>query len=161
MFKLAAHTVITELVDVLLPRGSGPDKGLGIQVVAELNGDAADETAPGASEITIRKYISFVFHRPSNYTKVFVNISNVALPFHVIKDWSLESDHDSCWRDDGVRSVLSKEYFAIAKHLKGAPINQHDFSRLAPSSPMLLTVKVTRTGKPDPREASTLEIVRG
>jgi hypothetical protein len=153
MFKISAASVITELVDALLPRA--PETGLGIQIIAELNGNPDF----GEGDKSIRQHISFVFHRPSNYTKVFFHVGDQALPFHAIPAWSLMSNHDSCWREDGVSSNLAKVYFAMAKNFSGAPIKQIDTTRLASFSPKILKVQVERTGKEDPREAYSLAII--
>ena len=153
MLKVTAASAICALVEGMLPRGSGPENGLAIQLIAELEGKERNVKEVEPFHHT-RRYISFVFVRANNYTKVFFNVSHGISPINRIKadDWELVSDHDSCWRDDGVGSKLADVYFEMAKEFKGAPIEQRDNSRFDAFSPKYCTVEVERTSDSNPRK---------
>lgn len=60
--------------------------------------------------------LCFLFVRKSNSTKVFLTKPDS----YILEDreliWSLESDHDSCWKTDGLNEVTDT-YFSLCKPL--------------------------------------------
>ena len=137
---------ITTLVEYALPRFSPADKLFHLTVGARM--DIHDDDEPGRSS----RMIHFLFQRPGNYTKVFVAMEDYA--YRVIADddsrnwkrsewvklkdglrafhaselnnlhWRMTCDHDSCWRSDGVQSVLHE----IRQHMM-AEVTGGDNSR--------------------------------
>ena len=105
---------IPSIVEAMLPRFS--PKKLGLSITLDLRDDnfiqgpeeGLDDMNPFAATI-----VRFIFHRPSNYTKVLVNyeFNN----FHDMENnpmyntvyFEKHSDHDSCWRSDGLRILRS------------------------------------------------------
>lgn len=123
---------ITALVEFALPRFSPEDKFLHIPI------DARATIYDDDGESETYRDIHFLFQRPHNYTKVFIAIDGwkyAVIPgekyrrrewkwltkdrVHGIKglndlNWHMTSDHDSCWRSDGVDSPL----FQIGMHMR-------------------------------------------
>ena len=67
----------------------------------------------GTTSISLESYMSFLFYRPSNYTLVLQ--AKRSERFFSLDDksrWTFQSDHDSCWRSDGLRNI-SKEIFKL------------------------------------------------
>lgn len=116
MFKINADHVICTLVDAMLHRSSPANKGMLISLDCEIS-----DCGKGIKHKSIRRLIHFVFHRPSNYTKVFFGVGN---HWEEIKNWKLTSNHDSCWRSDGVSAPLSNFYFTMCEEVnsKKAPM---------------------------------------
>ena len=86
----------------MLPRFS--DKDLGLAITLDLREDNYNTN-------TSRTIVQFIFKRPSNYTLVLANYSfnnfrEYANPKYFIVPFAKQSNHDSCWRSDGL-SVLS------------------------------------------------------
>jgi hypothetical protein len=72
----------------------------------------------GSREIKHNADIHLIFHRPSNYTKVFWHVVyDGFIPDYKIPEdgWVMESDHDSCWTSDG----LSMPLFKVRQELVG------------------------------------------
>jgi hypothetical protein len=71
----------------------------------------------GEKDYQIIKFIYIIFHRPNNYTRVFLLVSNKPIWGNDLnkKNWQLECDHDSCWSSDG---------FNFIKRLKNQIINE-------------------------------------
>jgi len=137
---------ITTLVEYALPRFSPVDKLFHLNVGASMNIYDDDEDSRAS------RMIHFLFQRPGNYTKVFVAIEDYE--YRVIADddprhwkrsewvkledglrafnalelndlhWRMTCDHDSCWRSDGVQSVLHE----IRQHMM-AEVTGGDNSR--------------------------------
>jgi len=108
---------IETLVLVTLPKFSPEDVLLHLCIIADANVFKNDD------QFKVRRQIHLLFHRPSNYTKVF---------WHIVKDdhqlvekipsnkWELESDHDSCWTSDGLQSPMNKVHDEIVNQFDEA-----------------------------------------
>jgi hypothetical protein len=62
-----------------------------------------------------------------NYVQVYASLTSRPSDFSHITDWCLISDHDSAWRDDGVRGALSAAYSLtqdLAVKSTGKPVNK-------------------------------------
>jgi hypothetical protein len=62
---------------------------------------------------------NFIFHRPSNYVKVLFKESDRIF----VNPWDLtemefKSDHDSCWREDGISTPLNQVHWKHCDKLK-------------------------------------------
>ena len=109
--KMDVGRAIVELVENMLPRGTS-DKILYTCVDCSIS----------KGEKEARKMFHFIFQRPGSYTTVAMAVSD-GIGFSNDLDFKFKSDHDSCWREDGVHSPLMKEYFAMCKEVdpKTAP----------------------------------------
>lgn len=111
MPKIDLERAITSIVELTLPRFSGPNKFLWIPVSFQLT------TFKKNRMEEIRASIHLVFQREHNYTKVFFSEDSQEYQFSYYlneeeqdkANWVLQSDHDSCWSSDGLR-CLSKVY---------------------------------------------------
>ena len=102
--------VIPSVVEAMLPRFSHEKLGLAITLdLREDNHDAS--TYRVGVDASIATIVRFIFHRPGNYTKVLVNYEfnnfhdRESNPRHNEVYFEKHSDHDSCWRSDGL-SIL-------------------------------------------------------
>ena len=140
--NLNAESVIASVVTAMLPRFSDHKLGLLIEVDMGLTdfGYGADGNTEEREPLSVRRYLNFLFVRPSNYTKVLfweapegskgLDIS----PYYSkgILEWNMECDHDSCWRSDGLRQI-TKAYFDSRRKFEGRtitgkPLNINDLS---------------------------------
>jgi len=138
-----AENIISRLVEAMLPRFS--DQKLGLYIVLDLSfsdyGYADDGNTKEREALHVREYFSFLFVRPSNYTKVFFyrpskDAKGLTLDPSYSKEpvlWTLECDHDSCWRSDGMRQI-TKIYFEATKQFEGRlksgkPLTHYDISQ--------------------------------
>jgi len=106
MLSINFGQVIPSVVEAMLPRFS--HEKLGLMITLDLRDNCYDEydTTKDRSAATDMR---FIFHRPSNYTKVLINYKFNS--FHDTKNnprfnivyFEKHSDHDSCWRSDGMR----------------------------------------------------------
>lgn len=119
---------VAQIVEAMLPRHSDRNLGLLIQLKMEASdfGYGDDGNTIEREPQHHRQDIHFLFVRPSNYTKVFVCMPDFR-EFRIIdveRVWKQTSDHDSCWRSDGMRDVTDV-YFKlcdpICKAKKCAP----------------------------------------
>ncbi len=98
MIKMDIKNVIVKFVEALLPH-STKDKALLVNL----------ELASGE----VREDIGIIIYRPSNYTKVLVqHLEDGSCP-HIHYNslpWSLESNHDSCWKIDGLSKISNTAY---------------------------------------------------
>ena len=124
---------VNAIVEAMLPRFSNEHKFLYVPVHADVTCYSADG---GEEDVTVYRDIHFLFNRPHNYTKVFIAITgyDYRLPEDAEKfarrswvkltnetqhvdmnqlAWYMTSDHDSCWRTDGVDSPM----FAIREDM--------------------------------------------
>lgn len=92
------ENIVCATVEALLPRGSDPEKGLMIRLEFSLTTHNEDDVFYST------RILELVFQRPSNYTKVFSRVLDNR--DNVLKDWENMSNHDSCWRSDGLRDVF-------------------------------------------------------
>lgn len=97
---------ITQTVEAMLPRFSAMNCGLGMTIQLQWNYYPEDENG---KERSFRKDVFLLFHRPHNYTKVlFKDITDeimfITKALNTQEEIKLEqkSDHDSCWRSDGM-----------------------------------------------------------
>lgn len=113
--KMDLDKVICSMVEMCLPRFSPEDTFLHVPIEIKVNNSEKD--------ITERKEIHFLFHRPGNYTKVFVFEANENQHFDAyyknkpMDFWTLESYHGSCWKSDGVNTPLNRIYSEFYKKL--------------------------------------------
>ncbi len=90
---------------------------------------------------TFRKNVLLVFHRPTNYTKVlYKDITNMQYFFNKELVMKQMSDHDSCWKSDGMKWVFKSfmeawEYFDQFKIVgrKIEPMFHYDIFNGAPA----------------------------
>jgi len=123
--QTSTESVITSIVESFMPQFS--DTRLGLLILLDLS------YSQYKNNITVRKPVYYLIHRPSNYTKVFILDSlkdedNFRCPpsyLDVInkKDlrWMIRSDHDSCWKSDGFRDLFKMEC-EIMDQFGGYPI---------------------------------------
>ncbi len=105
MLFMNLKQVIPSIVEAMLPRFSHEELGLAITLDLRDNFYYDDSEKNKSASTDVR----FIFHRPSNYTKVLVNYEFNS--FHDTKNNPMDnkvyfekhSDHDSCWRTDGVK----------------------------------------------------------
>lgn len=124
--NLSSELTIYHIVEAMLPRFS--DSRLGLRIVVDMGlndwGFADDGNTREREAMSQRRLVEFLFVRSSNYTKVFVwepPKKAVGLELSAAygeKEWVLESDHDSCWRD-AVGSRLTDIYFQMSNKFKG------------------------------------------
>ena len=109
---------ITQTVEAMLPRFSHRNLVLAMKIEARWDdhGYHPDGNTLIREPSRFRKEFFLVFHRPSNYTKVLmVEIPSerdhkknpyVHVPCRGEFQLKQLSDHDSCWRSDGMRWVF-------------------------------------------------------
>jgi hypothetical protein len=109
---------ITQTVEAMLPRFSHRHLVLAMKIDADWHdyGYGPDGNTLIREASKFRKTFFLVFHRPSNYTKVLMvevpqNRDHTKNPYiHVPCSGKITmkqlSDHDSCWRSDGMRWVF-------------------------------------------------------
>ena len=125
---------IVTLVDYAMGRFTDDNLMFHVVVDARMDFYGSDDT-PEEDERHVSADIHFLFHRPSNYTKVFAAVEgceyqDISAPGSKFPKWAwmrldeeqrilggqpqmlnelrwrMFSNHDSCWRSDGVGSVL-------------------------------------------------------
>ena len=108
---------IITLVETMLPRFSPND--LGLMITLDLR---ASNFETEKSKATI---LTFIFHRPSNYTKVMAFLEPFSAELNPIlhkeTEVDLASDHDSCWSSDGL-NILNKDWIEKSNTI-GHPAN--------------------------------------
>lgn len=111
---------ITQTVESMLPCGTDRKVALGM-IVDMVWHYYPESDSDHQEEEQFRKQVLILFHRPSNYTKVlFKDVTDMRTheflqtkePIHMEQ----KSDHDSCWRSDGMRWIFKTfceawEYF--------------------------------------------------
>ena len=112
---------ITNTVEAMLPRFSSRDVVLTMKINVDWHDfgyDKEDGNTQVREQSQFRKEIFLVFHRPSNYTKVLMleipkrdyNNEDKLKLHHLPSSGEYQmkqlSDHDSCWRSDGMRWVF-------------------------------------------------------
>lgn len=138
MIKMSVETVIVAFVEAMLPRFSDDKQLLKISLDMEAS-------APENPDKHIRRYAHLLFHRPSNYTKVLWNVTDDPRKgYDDFETWDVKSDHDSCWRTDGLSSPMFEEYMHLVKRLKtkARPIDCDVTARFRMlTEPKVITVK--------------------
>ncbi len=99
--KMKIDNAICAMVEAFLPRFSSEKLGLFI----EMNCGFDDHR----KELTVRRFLQFIFVRSSNYTQVLFRDNHP--PDDYIWNgkefiWTQESHHDSCWRSDGMTKLF-------------------------------------------------------
>jgi ribosomal protein S15P/S13E len=120
MLSINFDQVIPSIVEAMLPRFSPKDIALAITL--DLRDTDYSEDHKEDSTATICR---FLFHRPSNYTKVLVNYNfnnfhDDVYPQCTPLRYEKHSDHDSCWRSDGLR-ILSTHWQNVQDHFNKHP----------------------------------------
>ena len=122
-----ADMSLAHVVEAMLPRFSDRNLGLYINLQIELKdfGYGADGNTREREPLHARSEIHMLFVRPSNYTQVYVLVEhrNDGPIMHVLNggkqyEWTMTSNHDSCWPSDGFRP-LTDEYFRLASKFDG------------------------------------------
>lgn len=127
---LAAENTVSTLVRAMLPEFGSlphyledssryldwdpkttPTKALYVSVHLRLSTYSEEGEEDGESRM-----VHFVFERPSNYTKVFTVVDD-AWSIPKPEAFVMKSDHDSCWRSDGLRD-LSTVYLEMLHLLR-------------------------------------------
>ena len=126
MLSIKFDQVIPSIVEAMLPRFSPKDIALAITL--DLRDSVYSEDHEEDSTATICR---FLFQRPSNYTKVLVNYKFNNFHEHVYPETTLihyekHSDHDSCWRSDGMR-ILSTHWQNVNEYFGKHPNDVHKF----------------------------------
>jgi hypothetical protein len=121
MTEVKWDSIIPDIVESMLPRFSDPKLCLSFIVDNRYNDYSNEECCDdGEAEL-----ITIIFNRPSNYTKVFVRVTDFRPnepdkfdPFHFVGGYQkdpmkffMTSDHDSCWRSDGLRIFFERLMF--------------------------------------------------
>lgn len=140
--NIDADISIGHIVEAMLPRSSDSKLGLYIPVQLDFSdyGYAKDGNTLEREPLHVRSIVHFLFVRPSNYTQVYVTITEQRSQRHVLNgkephEWQQTSNHDSCWRSDGFRP-LTEEYFRLTgmftdrevSGVKMRPIDVHGLS---------------------------------
>jgi hypothetical protein len=104
--KINVQSILSSIVEEMLPRFSS-DK-IGLYVKIDISYWFYSES--GEEDVNQHSVIETFFVRPSNYTKVFIRegVPDL-LQCNRTTEWELTSDHDSCWRSDGLRIFHNKE----------------------------------------------------
>lgn len=116
---------IISIVESFLPVGT-KDKVLVLAI------DARVHFYFKTKEISAIRGIHIAIYRPDNYTKVIMAIEDKDLPSFIFnKDlpFVFKSDHDSCWRDDGLSSPLFKVTHEMVKELEEKGAKRLPFDR--------------------------------
>lgn len=91
-------------------------------------------------DITVYKDLTFLFHSPSNYTKVAVTTKR---GFEIEEGEELEflADHDSCWRD-GTSRKINSFINKFMKELEESDMEKYDVSTSIGHGVRLLDMKI-------------------
>ena len=121
MFNIRLGSALCSIVEAMLPIGS--EHGLFIMCDMRLENEKTHKR--NSTDLV------FIFYRKTNYTKVFVAQSEKWIEPEA-ESFKLSSDHDSCWRTDGVDSVISNHFFRMADQVRGkqAPKDLWEFVNL-------------------------------
>lgn len=124
---------ITQIVESMLPCFHDRNICLGMKIQMEWTdyGYADDGNTKIRDTSKFDKEYVLIFHRPSNYTKVlFKDISGKRTYRLDEQEMEMEqlSDHDSCWRSDGMRWIFQTfckawKYFEEEVGIEGRDIS--------------------------------------
>jgi len=163
-----AEMMIASVVESMLPRFS--DEKLGVVMGLDMGlsdyGYGEDGNTYEREELSIRRFPSFLFIRPCNYTQVYYYLPSpdaVGLelnPVWVRKElvWTLICDHDSCWRD-AVDHEISSVYFNMSDRFNGRKMGNKslrpcDLSQnIFPMSPSPVYVRIEKREPVNPKAA--------
>lgn len=126
MFSVALDKVINSIVESPLARAAEPSEmGLLVELDIEVFLDEYDELEERSSA---RTRCFFLFRRASNYINVWWAIPEKGY-YPDANEWENTSNHDSCWRLDGVDKPLRDLYYEMCKQVdpEKAPIELRNF----------------------------------
>lgn len=138
IIKMPIEEVVKAFVETLLPRFSDKKKLLQISL---------DVTAgkPEHSAKQVRYFVHLLFHRPDNYTKVMWKITgNPREAYNDFTVWVVQSDHDSCWKSDGLSTPMFNLGYKMVKELdpEARPIDCEVLAQFGLlSKPEIVTIK--------------------
>lgn len=154
---------ITETVEAMLPIFSNRDICLTMKITSDWtdHGYDVDGNTKVRPESQIRTDHFILFHRPSNYTKVlYLEIPTRAdrqflnLPCRGEIVMKQLSDHDSCWRSDGMRWVfetfVNAWNFFEERGVEGRDIDPMFHYSIFGGSPQYWLIKSMKPHDPDP-----------
>lgn len=105
--KIELSNVVSKIVETMLKRGTS-NKLLHICIRADYlyfpHGYKNRDDCSDKIKETI--FIHFIFYRPGSYTKVLLLESKYSMLDFNKNIFELKSNHDSCWRSDGVENSL-------------------------------------------------------
>lgn len=138
MFSMRVSSIIQAVRDQILPPRKGPPvyrDGASVYPGLAFSFDCGLCTGEISERIMINAIVcgntsTFI------YADDFVNCPSIdKIPY---ASWKNTSNHDSCWRSDGLDSPITKLYFEMANRINAqrvklnksevAPIHMHDFS---------------------------------
>ncbi len=98
--KTKVDNVICAMVETFLPKFSSQNLGLFVEIDCGFHDHK--------KENDIRRFIQFLFIRPSNHTQVLYRESVPPEYLWNGKEfkWEQTSNHDSCWSSDGLRNIF-------------------------------------------------------
>ena len=167
MVPLEAEMTITSIVDAFLKRDDYVTKDYRVVsrhgVVLRLNLSASSYEDEGSYHASRQLVILC-----TGNTSVFVAVAPPDGRYFGWQDvpkeaWKNTSNHDSCWRSDGIQSPITDQYFSMCEEINEmrkadglepvAPINMHHFNHLD-SHPLVTEVDVTTESDPDTHNPS-------
>lgn len=131
MFKIGVSNMITQIVESLIDRKTveytgnmltRPCIGLGLSMHMSYHKQIG---------ISRSKFIYFLF---CGNTNVFVSVQKWPTDVFSIPltQFTNTSNHDSCWRDDGVNSPINDLYFTMAKEVI-SEVEKYNSVKVAPA----------------------------
>lgn len=115
MFAMEVSDVIATLKEQIIPRGQ--ENGKALHVLLDLRMHLYEDDL----EVSRSAFVHFLLHCPhGGSTHTFMADGE---PYAKLSDlhWENTSNHDSCWRSDGLRTPLSNIYFDMARQINGTP----------------------------------------
>jgi hypothetical protein len=99
-----AESTIAALVELALPRFSPENRVLVMSLEIDIS-KHSDKLSKNPDQSRYRN-VHLMFHRPNNYTKVMWSVTEVLESSDSIHKWEVKSNHDSCWKTDGLATPL-------------------------------------------------------
>lgn len=124
VLTIAADFALANIVEAMLPRGGSllenrqferagdPLRALYISVRITLHVFSEED---GDEDDREHREAHLIFCWPSNYTKVWSTVSADARIRVKPEMFVMRSDHDSCWRTDGMRDLTEAYFDALGK----------------------------------------------
>jgi len=128
MFEMPISRLVADIKEMLLPRGQPNDKALYMRFDVSMH-------VYKPTDIRRRCFLNFILYCPHGGS---VHTFFAEEPFHpYIQDlrnlkWDNTSNHDSCWRSDGVDSPVSRVYSRMADEIN-AQLDAQGFKTIAPA----------------------------
>jgi len=128
MFSIELSKTITDLFKSPLCRFSAEectDYGVLLEMDLEVHEPYREDIE---REPSVRERCFFLMRRASNYVNIWWCVPEDGR-YPNPSEWKNTSNHDSCWRSDGVGAPLTKLYFAMCKQVNHAeaPKNLNNF----------------------------------